>query len=214
MNFLYTSKEMTSVEKLLSLERLTRYTVLSAGDRRAALKHYEHNTRLSEALYTPLQGLEVCLRNSMSLELAALLGANWYDNGHGVFQYPITEMIDRAKRSLIQDGKTINMGRMIAELSFGFWVSVLGPRYDTPLWVGGMRKAFPHRPKGVERADVQKALNAIRRLRNRVAHHEPIVHRKLADDHALILKLISWCCPHTSRWIETQSRFVAVLAGK
>lgn len=149
MNFLYTAEEVTSVEKLLSLERLTRYTLLSAGDRRAALKHYEHNTRLSEAHYTPLQGLEICLRNSMSLELATLLGADWYGNGHGGFQYPVTEMIDRAKQSLIQDGKTINTGRMIAELSFGFWVSILGPRYDTSLWVGVCARRFHIDPKAL-----------------------------------------------------------------
>jgi hypothetical protein len=80
--------------------------------------------------------------------------------------------------------------------------------------VPALRKAFPNRPKIEKRKSVQKAINAVRRLRNRVAHHEPILHRKLNDDHALVLKLISWCCPKTSAWVESLSRLPAVLAGK
>jgi len=214
VNFAYSSQELDAIERLISSDRLSRYNLLAAGDRTATIKHYEYNTRLSEAFYTPLQGLEICLRNSLSLELTALLGVTWYDNAHGVFQHPVAEMIVNAQHSLIQEGKLVVASRMIAELNFGFWVSILGPRYDSTLWVPALRKAFPHRPHGQERNAVHKAVNAIRRLRNRVAHHEPILHRKLDEDHDLVLKLISWCCPNTSTWVTVQSRLPAVLAGK
>ena len=202
------------VERLLSLERLSRYQLLGAGDRIATVRHYEYNTRLSEAFYTPLQGLETCLRNSLSIELTILLGVDWYENKHGIFQHPTTEMIAKAKQGLQDDGKAIVASRMIPELNFGFWVSILSPRYDTRLWVPALRKAFPNRPKGEDRKAVHKAINAVRRLRNRVAHHEPILHRKLDEDHELILKLILWCCPKTSAWVGSLSRLPAVLTGK
>jgi hypothetical protein len=200
-----------AIERLLSLERLSRYTLLGNGDRAEAIRLYEWNTRVSEAFYTPLQGLEVCLRNSLSLELIAHLGANWYENQHGLFEHPLTEMLANATQSLERDGKDINLGRMVAELNFGFWVSVLAPRYDTTLWRPCLRKAFPNRPRGMERKDIHKALNALRRLRNRVAHHEPIVHRDLKRDHDLIVSLLSCACPHTATWVKSQSRVIAEL---
>lgn len=51
------------LEAALSLERFARYREWADGDRARALDLYTLNTRLSEALYTPLQILEVVLRN-------------------------------------------------------------------------------------------------------------------------------------------------------
>jgi hypothetical protein len=195
----HNSKRIDALERLLSLERLSRYTALANADRIVALAHYERNTRLSEALYTPLQGLEVCLRNALSIELMKFLGADWYDNQHGIFEHPLTEMLGSAQRSLAQEGKAIILGRMVAELNLGFWASILSPRYENTLWR--------------ERKQVHKAINAVRRLRNRVAHHEPILHRDLRSDFALIVAVISWACPHTAAWVEEQSRVIAVISN-
>jgi hypothetical protein len=210
MTFLITERNVQVLERHLSLERLSRYAAIAPDNRLDALRHYERNTRLSEALYTPLQGLEVCLRNALSLELAATLGASWHDNAHGMFQHPLTEMIEQAKLSLDRESKTVTLGRMVAELNFGFWVSLLAPRYENNLWRPSLRKAFAHRPRGTERKDVLKAVNALRRLRNRVAHHEPILQRNLKEDHELILRIIGWTCPETAMWIGGQSRFLEV----
>lgn len=189
------------------MERLSRYVAIARGDRKETIVIYEKNTRLSEAFYTPLQGLEVCLRNALHLELATLLGADWFENKQAIFEHPATEMIKNAKESLRVDGKQIVAGRLIPELNFGFWASILGPRYDTSLWAPALRRAFPRRPKGMERKGILKAINKIRRLRNRVAHHEPIIHRDLGQDHRLIVDIISWCCSDTAVWVSSQSRF-------
>ncbi|HEX9835947.1 MAG TPA: IS256 family transposase [Alphaproteobacteria bacterium] len=97
-------------------------------------------------------------------------------------------------------------------LSFGFCVAMLGPRYDASLWRPALRHAFPHRPKSVERKPIQKTLNSIRRLRNRVAHDEPILDRNLIADHNDIIQLVSWICPETANWVLTHSRALDVIA--
>jgi hypothetical protein len=208
-----TEDEIQAIERLLSMERLSRYTALAAGDRKETLLLYQNNTALSEALYTPLQGLEVCLRNSCSIELTTLLGPSWHENGHAIFQHPVTEMIESARRSLEYDGKDIMLGRMVSELNFGFWVAILSPRYENQLWRPALRKAFPNRPRGVERKDIHKSVNALRRLRNRVAHHEPILHRDLKHDHEQFVKMLGWACNKTAAWVAAQSRLPSVLAG-
>ena len=100
---------------------------------------------------------------------------------------------------------------MVSELSFGFWVAILAPRYETRLWRPALRKAFPNRPRGIERRDIHKSINALRRLRNRVAHHEPILHRDLGRDHDQIIQLLHWTCITTAAWIAGQSRFPKML---
>lgn len=134
-------------------------------------------------------------------------GEQWFDDTVAPLQHPLTEMIQKARDSLAADKKDATPGRIVAELNFGFWVSIFGPKYDTSLWVPALRHAFPNRPKRCERKGVSGRLNAIRRLRNRVAHHEPILHRNVAQDHAQIIDALDWMCPFTAKWVAVHSRF-------
>ncbi|WP_254051173.1 hypothetical protein [Stenotrophomonas sp. ESTM1D_MKCIP4_1] len=69
------------LEDALSLERFGRYMAWAAGDRDRAIALYGHNTRLSESLYTPLQTLEVVLRNRIHNALTQAKGDTWlYDH--------------------------------------------------------------------------------------------------------------------------------------
>lgn len=62
------------LEAALSLERFARYVAWAGGDRARALELYTLNTQLSEALYTPLQALELALRNRIHTAMAAAYG--------------------------------------------------------------------------------------------------------------------------------------------
>ena len=64
----------------LSPERLATYVAATGGDRERAMRLYTWNTAVSAALYGPLQGLEVALRNAMHRELGAAHGPAWYDD--------------------------------------------------------------------------------------------------------------------------------------
>jgi len=55
--------DFSDLEEALSLERFGRYLAWSHGDRHQAIRLYTLNTKVSESLYTPLQMLEVALRN-------------------------------------------------------------------------------------------------------------------------------------------------------
>jgi hypothetical protein len=56
--------------------------------------------------------------------------------------------------------------------------------------------------------------SAIRQLRNRIAHHEPIFHRGLAEDCRLIGQLIAWRSPQTFHWMMQHQQVTAWLAVK
>jgi hypothetical protein len=151
---------------------------VSGGDRERAVRLYEQNTLLAESLYGILQGLEVALRNSMHAQLAADCGqAEWWDTLS--LEQEQASMLRKAKDALKREGKPPDAGRVVAELSFGFWTGLTGPRYSD-LWRNHLVKIFPRRP--IQRSEVQTRLNSIRKLRNRIAHHEPILSRPLERD--------------------------------
>ena len=84
--------------------------------------------------------------------------------------------------------------------------------YERTLWRPALRRAFPHRAK-LTRMAAHQALDPLRNLRNRIAHHEPIFARRLDEDHARILEVAGWISPGARAWIEHRSRVPLLLAA-
>jgi hypothetical protein len=205
VNFQFTPERLAALERSLSRERLTYYLDECAGDLECALRMYELNTRISAAFYGPLQGLEVLVRNDMNFQMQAAFGPDWLDLSVVRLQPTQINDIDRTIAKIDQNDPA--NGAIVAELPFGFWVGLLGPKNENEIWRKAMYKAFAHRPRGTERKIVHQALDSIRRLRNRIAHHEKILHRDLRANHATILEIAGWCCPITRDWIASLSSF-------
>lgn len=208
-----TAATNAELERTISRERLAKYLDAERLDLDAALELYERNTRLSEAFYTPLQSVEVCLRNCIHEQMADRYGRDWYRNGQAPLGDDARRMIADVVDELIKSGKDIGTGQVVAELKFAFWVGLLGPRYDATLWRTVLYRAF-RTEGGKPRSVVHGRFNAIRRFRNRVAHHEPIFDRPLVDIHGEIIEAIRWMSRETARWAEGQSRFGHVRASR
>jgi hypothetical protein len=200
-----------ALEMTLSRERLGKYLNETRQDLDAAISLYERNTRLAEAFYTPLQCVEICLRNQINAQLSNAYGDDWFRNNKPPFNNDSMRIIMDAVDELKKDGKGVSPGRVLAELKFAFWVGLMGPRYDSTIWREAIYKAFlagGGRPRGA----VHSRFNMIRRFRNRIAHHEPIFQKPLQQTHKEIIEAIGWMCRHTSAWASHHSRFDIVFA--
>jgi hypothetical protein len=94
-DFTYSPEELERLKQALSQERLGSYLALSDNNLREAIRLYERNTMLSEALYGLLQGLEVALRNAIHRELSlGLAREDWYNSV--TWQVAQQEQIDNA----------------------------------------------------------------------------------------------------------------------
>lgn len=209
--FLYSAEKLAALSLSVSPGRLAPYLSASDNDPEAAFRLYELNAQFSAALYMPLQVLEVTIRNAMDRALCDRFGGEWIDLKDIILHRPQQDDVLKATSEVAtnEKGEAVDYTRddIIAELNFGFWVGLLGPKNDVEVWRKALWKAFPHRPKGIERAAVQGALNSVRRLRNRIAHHCRIIHRDLAADHKTILEAIGWVCPNTRDWASEISTF-------
>ncbi|PWC26864.1 hypothetical protein CR165_20855 [Pseudoroseomonas aestuarii] len=206
--------EHAALKGVLSTERLATYVGWAGGDKARALELYALNTALSEALYTPLQMLEVALRNRFHTTLSAAYGLFWFDApdflkvGHQV------EQVQKAKELLTEQGKPLEPGRIVAALTFGFWTALLNTVYED-LWRSTLHQAMQpdardEKGRGLSRKSLTRPLTPLRELRNRVAHHEPILEWNLPKHHANIVRITGWLSPAAKAWTHARSRFLSV----
>lgn len=219
--FHFNDEILAALETSLSPERIETYIQTTNGDKERALRLYTWNTAVSAAFYGPLQGLEVALRNSMHRQLEVKYGSDWYDNPKCGLDRGALNRVDEAKTKLRKGNYLIDSPHIIAELPFGFWVSLLGkggqPRppdtlkrnYEMTLWRPALFKAFSHSKR--KRSDTHLPLDYLRTLRNRIAHHEPIFTRHLEKDYQSIIEVTEWICPKTADWIKHHSRVEELL---
>jgi len=199
-----------ALERAISEERFAPYVVASFGDKAEALGLYELNTRVSASLYGPMQALEIALRNSFHTALTDAYGAWWFDRGDVIWELFQRRRLADAHLDLVRDKKPLTPGRIVASLMFGFWTSCLANPYDDVLWRrGGLARAFATGGPKPKRTHVNRKLNPLRQIRNRIAHHEPILHFDLPKHHANILEILDWLNPAVSDWAATQSTFDA-----
>ena len=219
--FHFNDEVLDALETSLSPERMATYAQAAGGDREKALRLYTWNTAISAAFYGPLQGLEVALRNTMHRQLRAVYSADWYDNPACGLDAGALDRVNAAKRKLSKSGYAIDPPHVIAEMPFGFWVSLLGKggrgrapntrrkNYDMTLWRKALYKAFPHSRKS--RVETHSPFDYLRTFRNRIAHHEPVFNRHLEADFRSILEVSGWICPKTADWIRHHSRVEELL---
>jgi hypothetical protein len=209
----------------LTRERLGSYLGASAGDLDKALVLYDWNTLMSGALHEDIGRVEVVLRNALDQALTAHgqqsgWSTPWYQRRslfpgrHG--QRALADISTARDRATRRGSLAETQGKVVAELTFGFWRFLCTAPYFTSLWVPVLAAAFPNHPAAGDprqvRADIDDRVQRVHFLRNRVAHHEPIHHRDLNRDHEGMIDVLRWICTDTSQWATSTSRSVAVLA--
>ena len=190
---------------------MERYFILYPNDESRAVKHYQSNIKLTEAFYTSLSVLEVALRNALSRELKTMTGRDdWYAifaNTPGLTN--LNKYITQASKQIAGRHEQITTSKIIAELTLGFWVSLLNAEYERLLWKD-LRRAFPYIPKkDRKRKNVSAPLNRFRSFRNRVFHNESICWnmKKVQEIHDELLLVLEWINKDLPEWLTEIDRF-------
>lgn len=208
-------QEFDILSGVFSSQRLEKYINLYNGDVMKVAAHYKANIALSESLYTSLSVFEVTLRNALSKELERMMGRkDWYS----VFPSnpalkSLTSEVTVAIRHISQRGEMVSPDKIIAELTFGFWVTLLNSEYELSLWKS-LRLAFPHMPKkDRKRKNVSSPCNALRKLRNRVFHHESICWDLdyITDIHNRLVMVLGWINTDMPSWLDEVDHFCKVV---
>jgi hypothetical protein len=198
------------VPAVLSDARFAPYLVAAHGDADTAIELYTWNLDASAAFLVPLHWTETALRNAMHERLCAMTGQpDWWTSAP--LDLGGQAKVREARTTLHRLGKDAdNPNSVVAELTFGFWVSLLGRRYHRTLWVPGLARVFPR----AKRADVHRDYQHVLVLRNRVMHYEPIHHRHLEADHTTLRRLIGQLSKDALAAVAAHDRVPEVLARR
>ncbi|MCX6937288.1 MAG: hypothetical protein NTU80_05230 [Verrucomicrobia bacterium] len=201
----------------MASERIDAYRQQDGAEPRVTLARYVWNMALCEALYSPLQVAEVALRNAQHRALSERYQTeDWFSAAEPHLLDWQKTKIAEARQNVAAQGKSVTPGRIVAELSFGFWTGFFNHRHArTGLGYFLARHTFPHAP-GEERDMIKQDTRwkRIRDLRNRVFHHERIVHyTDLEAQHADLVQVIGWISPELHELVQPLDRFPSVLQG-
>lgn len=215
----------------LSQERLDVYLAATA-DRDDALALYEWNCEASAAVFRDLSHLEVALRNAYNHAIEAVWPGtgHWTDNPNLIFaplhrtrgrgaargsvdvntknRQLLTEARDHAQGNAAQPPRP---GKIVAELSFGFWRYLSSSAQEKTMWNPFLHNAFP---TGTDRRDVDDYVQGLHRLRNRVAHHEPLFTANLTAQHSKMIALATLIDPTLATYIGGRSTVPNLIATR
>jgi len=201
---------LTSLQTAFSHERMGRYLEWSGGNPTGALRLYTLNAQLSEALYIPLQALELSLRNRMHDAMSLHHGPAWLLDDSSCLQEKQKQKVRRALEDLTRNRKPHAPEQVVSTLSFGFWTALLGREYEQ-LWRETLHRiASKQNGKSIGRKDLSAPLTTIRKLRNRIAHHESILQYDLTHHHADMRRIIGWLSAEAEQWCAECDRFQVI----
>ncbi|WP_188915621.1 Abi family protein [Salinarimonas ramus] len=182
--FLDDEESVNAFIKAVSQPRFSRYLKACRGNKREVIDLYLPNSKLSQSLYLLIQIWEVCLRNKLNDFLCWKYNGSWPKDTR--LQRNLTANDRRRLNEAITRQSEARKvphpptGAIVADLSAGFWVSLLAKSYDVPFsWRYNLSQVYPH-AAGIKRAEASDICSALLDLRNRIAHHEPIYHLDLA----------------------------------
>jgi hypothetical protein len=204
----------------LSESRFATYLAAGGSDEVKAIALYGWNARLSAALILPAHFAEVATRNAVADALALVYrDARWPWNP--TFENSMPSPAGSAyspRRDLIRTrNREPTTGKVIAELKFAFWQSMFTARHDVRVWMPHIFSVFPNSSGITARALRQRVyedLEQIRRMRNRIAHHEPIFNRDHSDDLRRMIELVEMRCMETAAWVSAMEDASVLIAER
>jgi len=218
-----TAAQINTITATLSGTRLATFVVATGFSAGAdALEKYSWHALTSAAFFASLHVCEVSVRNGVDSALAIPYGPDWPWNPtfERSLPSPLGSNFNPKKELLRARGKMPAgaTGKVIAELKFAFWCHMFTSRYQVRIWDDNIRAAFPNLPAAYTPAQARRAihveLDSLRKFRNRIAHHEPILADPLPHRQQSIRSLINWRCAEVSNWHSTWELVTQNMAAK
>lgn len=171
---------------------------------------YRANLRLSQEIFSVLSVFEVVLRNKIDSHYRTIFNPvigndEWLlhaTNPGGYLSLPgcvhSLESVQKALQDLYRT-RGYTHDKLIAELMFGFWRFQFASK-EFMAAGSSLHRIFVNRPAGTNHTHIYNELGFINKIRNRIAHHEPIcfgVGNSISTVYAFnhynsILKMFLW----------------------
>ncbi|MDR2243447.1 Abi family protein [Providencia sp. PROV188] len=200
VTYIYDSN-INTIKENISDNRFSAYLKKAGFNEIYAFNLYLYNARISKAFLFPLHMLEVSLRNRINRIFKILYGDDWANQQ--AFRSNLTSESLNSLDTAFRRCDMKHTENVIAELSFDFWSNLFRAEYDRVFWQKNMKVLTPHHI--TTRKEFQKIIKNINKLRNRIAHYEPIHDLDISTLHSQVIDVINWISLETSRWVKHYS---------
>lgn len=173
---------------LLSKERAAAYKLNKNETDLDNLNRYLFNIALGQSFYPLLNMLEICLRNKINNMFISDFGIDWITRNNFFDDktlLKVNELVDQIKKRR----KMITNNRLVSELTFGFWTSLLNNNYNI-LWQQKNRIGRVFNGLKMDIRKINRELSIIRTFRNRVFHFETLFNHHPGFCYDLIMKYL------------------------
>ncbi len=185
--------------------RLDPYLLEANGDEELALELYSWNARMAGASLEQLAHLEVLLRHAIDKQFARFVR----EEANGIPWFLLPPFISAQETEIekvrirLKALHRETRDQIVAGLTFGFWSGWLGAKHEE-LWRQTLHHAFPH-GSGL-RKDVSVLVEQIRKFRNRVAHHDSLLHVDVAFEMDAVFRLAHLISTDAATWMQSVDR--------
>jgi hypothetical protein len=211
----------------LSLDRLRRYHGGPGQPAwREVIGRYLYNMELARTLYPVLHWTEIALRNRLNRVIGARFPLDatrgyrhvrsWLDADPPVLLPSERARVDQALRTLTRGNlaahRPLTEGRLVSELSFGFWTHLLDGAYENwritqRFWPALLEPAFPYCAASERnRKQVHARYQEIKEVRNRAFHHRRIDHQVDVALYDRFVEGVAWIDPMVARPLMERER--------
>ncbi|OZF41821.1 hypothetical protein CH293_27465 [Rhodococcus sp. 14-2470-1b] len=221
------------IEKCLSPGRVGSYAppliACEQGEQplSAALRLYQWNTEIASAMWTVMHIFEVTVRNAVSDAVSEVHGQKWTHEPSFHSRLAPTpkdritgKPIGYGPRNDLQKQSRIHTtpGKVIPELKMVFWEKMFTQAHDRDFWNPHLQAAFPNLDSSQPTRDHRNALRIryerVRRIRNRMGHHESISDASRFDLDACyhgMMDVLAWRSSEVHAWVSSMETVQDVL---
>lgn len=209
--------DLPLIHRSFSAARMRTFERASGTAQSSPLTLYQWNMHISGAFLLPLHVCEVVIRNAVAEALEHQHGPRWPWQSGFVSSLPGGGATTYNARTELQRAASshCSTSSVVAALRFAFWQHMFTQRFDHALWRPTLHHVLPGAavagPIHLVRAGLHADLQRVRLLRNRIAHHEPVFMRDLANDLDTLARVVGMRCPEVQAWMQREEAVTRLL---
>jgi len=169
--------EQQALAVSLAKPRFRRFRAVARGSDREAVRLYVLDAEIASELHAAVRIAEVALREHIHRALTATYGEHWFRTHSHFFDERTLESFNEV---IDKFDSRAAPGKIVAQVMFGTWVSLLGKgakkpdgtraNYKRDLWTPSLDSRF-----NIGRSELHALAMRVNWARNRISHCEPVV---------------------------------------
>lgn len=217
-NSLKSKEDYELIRRSISATRFESQRYAPTDSDELIFARHQWNAALSEAFYNPLQVLEVVLRNRFNdAFIVNFQNPQWLLGDMNWLEPVQLDYVTKAKKYISERNKPLTQDRMVEELSFGFWTSLLNHKHEDRIFRPMAVRIFPHIHASLRKRNmIAPRFERIRKFRNTIFHYHRITqYPNLLGNFDEIIEALSWLNREAPRLLipaDARQRLVVILS--